>query len=839
MKAFYAWLGLMLWLTIGNTALAQRIVFSGRITEAATGQPVPFASVFVKGTTFGTTADDDGRYQLAVTRAVDSLSASAMGFRTKSRAVTTQPAQTLNLALASAAVALGEVTIRPTENPAYAILRRVQQHKKQNDKGRLEAFEFDSYNRIEVSLSDISDRLARRKVIRDMTALADGVGQMERNASGKPTVPLFASEVMSRYYVRHRPNREREEIKHSKLHGVAPRDGTLLSQVLGSSFQDYDFYPNWQVVMGKDFISPIADGWRITYDYDLEDSVMIGQDRCYQLKVMPRRAQDLAFTGRIWITTEGYALRRVDLEVDPQANINFVDQIRVYQDLAPSGAGAWLPQRTRVVVGMKPAQKQTGLLVRFTTVNSKFDAGHPRELPFYDQPFAAAPDALKTPANFWNEQRPDTLTAQEQRTLMVLDSVGKLPSVRTFLEVADLVVNGYKELGPRGRFELGPIFSSYNYNNVEGHRLRLGFRSTPELSPNWLLQGYTAYGTRDGEFKYSLSADRILNRPNWTVFSVKHSHELDLVALLDNDLALESPLFEAAARFGNIRPLLPLWRDVTSVSAQSDLFHNFTQKLTLRRQHFDPIYNFAYYTTPDHQAGAPTADQLTLTEVVVESRYAPGEVLIQNQNRRYAVGTAKWPVFTGRYTLGVDGLLGSDLRYQKFNLMMTHSVQLGQLGRTEYVLDAGYIPSTVPYLVLKAHLGNESFIYTSNAYNLMNYSEFVSDRYASLHAEHYFEGLLINAVPLLKKLDWRLVASGNLLYGGISTANRETAPTQDATGAPMPTFRTLGSTPYAEAGYGVENIFKFLRVDFVHRLTYRSLPDVKTFGVKVCAQFKL
>ncbi|KUG05823.1 DUF5686 and carboxypeptidase-like regulatory domain-containing protein [Solirubrum puertoriconensis] len=839
MKYHYAWVWLAFLLVGINSAFAQRIVFTGKITEAANGQPVPFASVYVKGTTFGTTADDEGRYELKVLQPVDSVTASAVGFKPRSKAVGKEPAQTVNIGLPSAAIALGEVTIRPTENPAYAILRKVQQHKKQHDKKELSAFEFDSYNRVEVSLSDITDRLARRKVIRDMTAVANGVGKLERNAAGQPTVPVFASEVLSRYYVRHRPNREREEIKHTQLHGVAPKDGTLLSQVLGSSFQDYDFYPNWQVVMGKDFISPIADGWRLTYDYDLEDSVMIGQDRCYQLKVFPRRPQDLAFTGRIWVTTDSYALRRVDLAVDPKANINFVDQIRVYQDLAPSPAGPWLPQRTRVVVGLKPTKKQTGLLVRFTTVNSQFEAGRPHELPFYDQPFAAAPEALKTPAGFWEQHRPDTLSAQEQRTLAVLDSVGKLPSVRTFLEVADLVVNGYKELGPRGRFELGPIFSSYNYNNVEGHRLRLGFRSTPELNPNWLLQGYLAYGTRDGQFKYGLSADRIVDRQNWTLFSVRHSHDVDLVALLDNDLALESPLFEAAARFGNIKPGLPVWRDMTSVTAQTDLFHNFTQKVTLRHQRFDPLYNFAYYTSADHGPNAPTARQYALSEVIFESRYAPDEVLIQNQNRRYAVGLMKWPVFTFRYTLGLPDVLGSDFEYHKFNFTMTHSVQLGQLGRTEYIVDAGYIPSTVPYPVLKSHLGNESFIYTSNAYNLMRYFEFVSDRYASLHAEHYFEGLLINAVPLLKKLDWRLLASGNVLYGGVSQANRDATPAIDASGAPLPTFRPLGSTPYLEVGYGVENIFKFLRVDFLHRLTYRDLPGARDFGVKLCAQFKL
>ncbi|MCB2411196.1 DUF5686 and carboxypeptidase-like regulatory domain-containing protein [Hymenobacter lucidus] len=840
MKLYYSLLLFVLsTLTSPMAGLAQRIVITGRVTEAASGQPVPFASIFVKGTTLGTTADDNGRYTLTATQFIDSVSASAMGYRPRSRAVSRQLEQTVNLALVSSAVSLGEVVIRSTENPAFAILRKVQQHKRQNDKARLDAFEFDSYNRIEASLSDITDRLARRKVIRDMTALAGSVGEMERNAQGKPTVPVFGSEVVSRYYVRHRPNREREEIRHSQLYGAAPRDGTVLSQLLGSSFQDYDFYPNWQVVMGKDFISPIADGWRITYDYDLEDSVMVGQDRCYQLKVFPRRAQDLAFTGRIWITTGTYALRRLDLTVDPKANINFVDQIRILQDLAPTTAGPWLPSRTQVVVGLKPTPKQTGLLVRFITINSNFLAQQPHELAFYDQPLATAADALKVPAGFWAQNRPDTLSAQETRTLTVLDSVGKLPSVRTFLEIADLVVNGYQPLGKRELVELGPVAYSYNWNNVEGNRLRLGLRSTPNLSPDWLAQGYLAYGTRDGEFKYGLSADRILNRRNWTVVSLKHSYDLDLVALLDNDIALESPLFEVAARFGNIKPLLPLWREVTSVTAQTDLFHNFTQKVTLRHQRFDPLYNFAYYTSPAQTPESPTAHRFQLSEVVFESRYAPDEVQIQNQNHRTAVGIRKWPVFTARYTLGLNDVLGSDFKYHKFNFALTHSLPLGQLGRTEYTLDAGYIPSTVPYPVLKAHLGNESPIYTSNAYNLMGYFEFVSDRYASLHAEHYFEGLLINSVPLLKKLDWRLVASGNVLYGSLRDANRRTTPDVDAAGQLVPTYRGLGSAPYVEMGYGVENILKFIRVDFLHRLTYRDLPGARNFGVKVCAQFKL
>ena len=160
---------------------------------------------------------------------------------------------------------------------------------------------------------------------------------------------------------------------------------------------------------------------------------------------------------------------------------------------------------------------------------------------------------------------------------------------------------------------------------------------------------------------------------------------------------------------------------------------------------------------------------------------------------------------------------------------------MGTLGRTSYSVSAGYIPSTVPYPILKAHLGNQTLFYITDAYNLMNFFEFVSDRYASVQVQHNFEGLLFNRIPLIKKLKWRLLATGNVLYGNLSDRNYTLAPPED--GINMPIGR-LGNTPYMELGYGIENIFRFLRVDAMHRLTYRDSPNAGKFGVKVSLQFK-
>ena len=211
---------------------------------------------------------------------------------------------------------------------------------------------------------------------------------------------------------------------------------------------------------------------------------------------------------------------------------------------------------------------------------------------------------------------------------------------------------------------------------------------------------------------------------------------------------------------------------------------------------------------------------------------------IQNDNERISLGSGNSPEISLRYTHGIKGFLNSDFTVHKFNASLKQSFRMGVLGRTSYQLSGGYIPSTLPYPLLEAHLGNESIFYNENSFNLMNFFEFVSDRYASLSMIHRFEGLIINRVPLLRKLNWRLFVSGKALYGRVSDANLNLTPDVDPFGNPVDGFQALGKDPYLELGYGIENIFRFIRVDFMHRLNYLD-ADATRFGVKLSAQFRL
>jgi hypothetical protein len=211
-----------------------------------------------------------------------------------------------------------------------------------------------------------------------------------------------------------------------------------------------------------------------------------------------------------------------------------------------------------------------------------------------------------------------------------------------------------------------------------------------------------------------------------------------------------------------------------------------------------------------------------------------------NDNDRLSLGTSRWPIITVRYTHGFKNILGSDFDYDKLRLMINKRIRCGPLG-TGYMNVAGeYVFNTLPYPLLSLHLGNQTPLYTGVTYNLMNYGEFISDRFASLQYHQHFEGFLLNHIPLMQKLKWRFVGTANVIYGGMSARNQTLIAANTSTGEQtLPAGYLSQGKPYVELGYGVENIFRFLRIDFMHRLSYLDKPNVRKFGVFFSFQFNL
>lgn len=813
--------------------LAAQTVVKGKVKDASTGDPIPFAGVFFTGTPIGTTTDFEGNYIIKTTSKVDSLTVSYIGYAARIKAITPNKEQIIDFQLDESVMNLNELVFYAGENPAHEILRRVVKNKKNNDKRQLEAFQYESYNKIEIDVDNISEKMRKRKIMQKIITVMDSVEQMA-GEDGKPVLPVFISESLSEFYYRSSPRLLHEKILKTKITGVGVEDGTLVSQLIGSSFQNYNFYENWLNIVEKEFVSPIADGWKLYYEYDLSDSGYVDDEYCYKLDFFPKRDQDLAFNGTMWITKDDYALKQIDASVLPIANLNFIERIKIQQELAPTAAGQWLPLKTRILLDIGQIRdNMAGMLVKFYSSNDNIVVNKPLDENFYRLPIEIAQDvSLNSDDQYWDKHRHEPLTEQEKTVYQMIDTLRSIPVVKTYTELIKIAVNGYAKAG---KFDVGPYLSVYAYNEIEGHRFQLGGRTNIKFSDQWILGGYLAYGTKDEKYKYNGFVRFIADKEQWTTFSLGYANDIDQVGLEVENIA-DNQFFLAATRFGSLTK--PYRFESYKFTMSRDIFKGFRQTLSIKNSSFDPLFNFAYRSKPDVDL-SPLETNYKTTEITVESRYAKDEVVVINDNNRMSLGTINWPVIKVSYTAGIEDILGSDFTYHKVNLTLRDNIVMGFLGTSDVVLAGEKIFGALPYPLLETHVGNESFFYTSAAFNLMNFSEFASDQYVSLKYFHHFQGFILNRIPLMKKLQWRLLASGSMVYGTLSQKNRDLIPDFTSDGEPIQQLSSLGDKPYVEVGYGIENIFKFGRIDFLHRLTHLDKPDVNSFGVKISFQFLL
>lgn len=228
-------------------------------------------------------------------------------------------------------------------------------------------------------------------------------------------------------------------------------------------------------------------------------------------------------------------------------------------------------------------------------------------------------------------------------------------------------------------------------------------------------------------------------------------------------------------------------------------------------------------------------NNLTTSELNLHLRYAPHEELIQGSRTRHSIHNP-YPI----YDLLINRSLGGKYAYTDFGINIYKRFYLSQAGFTDVTLLGGYVLGKVPFPLLNISPANQSLAYKRDAYNAMNYLEFVSDHYLGLNLTHTFNGFLLNKVPLIKHLKWREFISAKILYGGLRAENDPAQSTglyrlPAATKSSNGTY-TLGSAPYVEVGAGIANIFKFLRIDLIRRCNYLDHPGVRVFSIKFSFQ---
>lgn len=844
--AMLCWLLALLGVPVA--VLAQATTIRGVVTDAKTKEKLPFVSVAVPQAGIGTNTDEDGRYTLQVPAQYTAVVFSYLGYKAVTKIVTAGPPQELDVQLVASTAQLGEVVVKGSkppryknkDNPAVTLIRQVIDNKEKNRPESYDYVEYTKYEKMSFSFSNLPEKFKNRKIFRNYQFLFKK--QDSTAAGGVNVLPIYIEEKLAKEYYRKHPEKHKAVALGSKQvqfdkHFI---DNEGLSAYFNRMYQNIDIYDNNISLLGNQLLSPIATNAPTFYQFYISDTLRQHTPQLIELSFFPRNKADMLFTGKLYVTLDGnYAVQQASLSVDKRINLNFVKSLAIKLDFAPNPDQRYHLSKSFLGIDFGLSQnKGSGFYGERTVSFQHYLVNKPEPDSVYSGTarVVLADSTTRQGTAFLEQNRPDSLSQLEKSIYKNIDTLQTIKSFRRSLELFTFLFSGYKSFGP---FELGPSNTFYSFNPVEGLRLRVGGRTTPELSKRIYFETYTAYGFKDERWKYYFSSTYSLNNRSIYAFPqnfIRASFQRD-TKIPGQELAFvqEDNFLLSFKRGINDKWL---YNDVYRLDYIHEFNNHFSYALGFRKLQQTPAGGLYFKNIVAGESH--TVSVLTSTELSLLLRWAPKETFYQGKLYRTPI-ISPYPIFTAKLTTGIKGFLGGEYNYSNVLLNATKRFYLSQLGHSDVTLEGGYVFGQVPFPLLDIHRANQTYSYQLNSYNLMNFLEFSSDHYASLFVDHNFNGFFFNKLPLIKHLKLRETASLKLLYGGIREENNPyTHPAlyqfvQDAQG--QPTMFTLGRQPYAEASVGVANIFKLFRIDIVKRLTYLDNPHVAEWGLR--GRFKI
>jgi hypothetical protein len=803
-------------LFFGSKGTGQVTKVYGRVFDPLTNEAIPFASVLFVGTGVGVNSDINGKYALETSLAVDSIRASFVGYLPATLSLQKGRSQEINFALRLNKFDLAEVEIKAGENPAIILLRKIIEHKPENDRERLSSFQYEAYNKLEFDINNMSEKFMNKRLFKPFNFIFD---YMDTTASNKkPYLPVFLTETVSEVYFQRAPKLRKEIIKGSKVSGV---ENQTVTQYLGDLYSNINIYDNYIYLFGKGFVSPISGISQLYYKYMLMDSAYIENKWCYKVTFHPRRKQELTFNGEIWIHDTTFAIRKLNLRINNDANINFIEDLAIVQDYVHINNEQWMLGREVLVVNLAATETKskqtTGFIGRKTTYYRDFVLNKPMGEKFFSgSEIEMKDDAMHQSAAYWDSTRGESLTESERKIYAMIDTIKSIPAYKRYANAVKILATGYTETG---WFEIGPLYSFISTNSVEGLRLRFGGQTSNAFSTKLVLSGYGAYGLRDARFKYGGTARFFTSKRPRQFFGVEYKMDIEQLGKSANAF-LDDNVFATLLRRSPSNKLNDVQQQ--KFYFEHEWVEGFSNRISILHSEYSPrgTLDYTYFR---NDGKTDSANVLNNSELSLHIRFAYKERFVSGKVDRISLGST-YPILNLLYSRGIKDLLHSNFEYDKLLFRVEDYLYLGNFGLFSFRAEAGKIFQTLPYPLLFIHPGNNSFVYDRTAFNLMNYYEFVSDQYLSLKAEHHFGGIFLDRIPALRKLKWREVASISAVSGRLSNKNRAILANPDV-------FSDLSNKPYLEAGVGIENIFKILRIDNIWRLSYLDHPDIAKVAI--------
>ena len=841
----------LLFLLLGCCISVSAQNIQGVVTDSLTNEPIPYLSVFYEGKGVGSITDNDGNYKVETRKGWNKLTFSAVGYVTKVVNIIPGVTKNLNVRMRPDDIMLDEVVVKPKRekysrknNPAVELMKKVIAHKKNNKLSENDYYQYNKYQKITMSLNDVTPEMLEKGMYKKMPFLKDQIELCEE--TNKFILPISVDETASQKIYRKHPKSEKTIIKGMSSTGVNElfATGDMLSTVLKDVFTDVNIYDNDIRLLQYPFISPISSSDAISfYKFYIMDTTFVDKDKCFHLTFVPNNSQDFGFTGHLYVLADSsYTVKKCTMNLPKKSGVNFVDNMDIIQEFEQLPNGEWVLKTDDMIVEMTLMKIMQGFQIRRTTRYSDYAFDElPQQLFKRKGAEIKEADAMMRGDDFWNQYRPVPLTQTESSMDMLVKRLEQMPGFKYVIFVLKAFIENFVETGTKehpSKVDIGPVNTMISNNYIDGLRLRMSAQTTANLNPHLFFKGYYAYGFKDhrskymGEVEYSFNKKEYLPR-EFPKNSITFSYQYDVMSPTDKFLKTDKDNVFVSFKTSTVDQM----SYVRNIALKYENETQFGLKTTVEVRHStdEPTGGLAYITNDDQKTLVP---EIQTMEASLAFRYAPGETFVNTKQRRIPVSFDA-PVFTLSHTAGFKGVLGGEYNYNLTEIGLYKRFWFSSWGKIDMFVKGGAQWNKVPFPLLIMPAANLSYILQRETFNLINNMEFLNDRYASLDVSWDLNGKIFNRIPLLKKLKWREAIGFKMLYGHLTDKNNPMKhpgdselflfPTRD--GRPT-SFVMDPKTPYMECSVGIHNIFKILHIDYVRRLNYLDHPDANKWGVR-------
>jgi hypothetical protein len=761
-----------------------------------------------------TMTDVDGKFKIFSKKSISSFVISYIGY-VKNRVVTVKEQNYYIVLLIPKRDNLNEVLVSNTDPASVIIKRAIENKYKNNPELKLKTFEFKSYNKLIVSANPDSikgtiDSVFVDKSIGKTFSKIDSSEYKFKEIVSKQH--LFQTEKVSQYQFGNQ--KLKETILGTKIAGFKQP----IYEILAFNLQSFSVYDSNYTLFETKYKSPIANDALRDYNYKLLDTIAINSRLSYVIYFKNKKKNKASgLEGLLYIDLNSFAVSKAIMRIKGILDISGVHEFQYIPQ-----EGIWFPicKTFKIIKGKndddikilggtiqfdgdieKDFQTRKKTPSDFTYLLSKtnnFDIHY--NIPIkIEQSFISVEikkDAINKPELFWDSYRRDSLDIRSKKTYVALDSIAVKKRIASRIRFGRKITNGFL---PLSFFDMD-LRKIISYNNYEGFRLGFGGITNEQFLKNFRIEGYSAYGTKDRNFKYNIGLAARIGKLSDSWISASYTDDVREIAnttytIEKSSFKLYDPRPINISTFYNYKS----W----NTSLETQIIPKTESILTLNRSEIQPKFDYIY------NLNGKLYNNYIMTNVMVSLQWNPFSDYMQTPNGRIEVEKG-FPKFTFQLMQSLPKVLENDFHFSKIDFKTEFEKKYLDGQKTNLLFEAGYALGNVPlthlYNTSPNNITKETIIQRitfsgKNSFETMYFNEFFSNQFVYFQFKHGF-----NRVTIFKKVKPSLVLVSRMAWGNLQKPEQHIGLD----------YKTLNKG-YFESGLELNQIFKGLGITAFYR----------------------